>query len=59
MLDDDHYMISLYDANYEKILPTSNVTAAGGTCDVSYKVSSGLNVSIPSGNGWGAGTWGQ
>ena len=59
VLDDDHYMISLYDANYEKILPTSNVTAAGGTCDVSYKVSSGLNVSIPSGNGWGAGTWGQ
>tara|TARA_S200002703_G_scaffold75414_2_gene65034 strand:+ start:1080 stop:3575 length:2496 start_codon:yes stop_codon:yes gene_type:complete len=59
VLDDDHYMIALYDSNYSKILPNTNVASGGGSCDLSYKIPSGINSSIPSGTGWGAGTWGQ
>lgn len=59
IIDENNYMIALFDGDYNKIQFTVNEVSVGGTCDVEYKVNTGINGSVVTGRGWGAGAWGE
>ena len=59
VLDDDYYMIAMFDKDYAKLYSDIDVASGGGSCNLTYKINSGINYTVAGGIGWGAGLFGD